>query len=306
MKKKKRKKRRPWLDYIEYLIFICIVKFFSIIPYRWASDIGGFLGCIGYRMDARHRNIALRNLSIAFPEEGKGRLAGIAKKSFENIGRSAAEFLHVATQKADVVPNIIHDWITVEGRDNLDKAINKGKGLLYLTAHFGNWELLGITLAAIYPLNEIVRPIDNRRIDGIITSMRNVTGASVLPKKGVLRDTLKKLRKGEAVVILLDQNTSRREGVFVDFFGHPAATNRGMALIALKSESPVIPLFIIREGAYRHRVIYAPEVILQRSKDLERDVISNTERFTKVIESYIRNYPEQWFWMHQRWKTRPK
>ena len=306
MKKKKRKNRRPWLDYIEYLIFICIMKFFSIIPYRWASDIGGFLGCIGYRMDVRHRNIALRNLSIAFPEEDKNRLAGIAKKSFENIGRSAAEFLHVAGRKAEAIHGILHTWITVEGRENLDKAINKGKGLLYLTAHFGNWELLGITVAAIYPLNEIVRPIDNRRIDGVITSMRNVTGASVLPKRGVLRDTLKKLRKGEAVAILLDQNTSRREGVFVDFLGYPAATNRSMALIALKSEASVIPLFILREETYRHRVIYAPEVIVQRSKDLGMDVISNTERFTKVIESYIRSYPEQWFWMHQRWKTRPE
>lgn len=303
---KKKKKKGPWLIYIEYLAVRCLVKFFSILPYNIASDAGGLIGRTGYLIDSRHRRIALKNLRTAFPEKNKDEISLIAKKAFENLGRSAAETMHIASNDTEYLHRILNALITMEGRGHLDKAAKQGKGNLILTAHFGNWELLGIALAASgYPLNVVARPMDNPLIEEILLSLRSKTGARVIPKKGGVREILRRLKKGEGVGMLIDQNTSRHEGMFVDFFGHPASTNRGPALIAMKSGAPVIPIFIIREGKSRHRIVFMEEVVLYRSRNIEKDILANTEKFTKIIESNIRKYPEQWFWMHQRWKTRP-
>jgi len=300
------KKKSTLLINIEYLIVLFLIKFISLFPYKIASDIGGSIGRLGYYIDGKHRNITLNNLTMAFPEKGKREIIFIARKAFENLGRSVAEVIYITNRKTDDLKKVLYEWITVEGRDNLDHAIKKGKGILLLTAHFGNWELLGLTAATHgYKLNVIARPLDNPKLDTFINSLRSITGTNVYPKKGVLKDILKSLKQGEGVGILIDQNTSRSEGVFVDFFGQPASTNRGPAVIAMKSETPVVPFFIIRENKYRHRIVYCEEIPLHRSGDKEKDAVLNTKMFTKKVESFIRNYPEQWFWMHQRWKTRP-
>ncbi len=302
-----KKKKGRFLRNIEYIIVLCLVKLVSVLTYKLASDIGGFLGRIAYLVDRRHRRIALQNLNKAFPDMDEEKIALIAKRSFENVGRSATEVIYIAGRRPRTLYQAIHDWVTVEGQGNLDEAVKKGKGILFLSAHFGNWELLGIAMSASgSPLNVIARPLDNPKIDRLLTSFRSMTGSRVIPKKGALRGILRRLKNGERIGILIDQNTSRDEGVFVDFFGCPAATNRGPALIAMKSGASVTPFFITREGKYRHKIIYCPEITLHKSGDTEKDVHLNTERFTKVMESYIREYPEQWFWMHQRWKTRPE
>ena len=302
----KKKKHNYMSGLAQYIAAAILVRILSLLPYRLASDAGGFIGRLGYLMDKRHRNIALENLARAFPDRDKEDLAGIAGKVFENLGRSAAEFVHIASHPQASVKDILSKWVTVEGQHYVNNAIMNNKGVIYLTAHFGNWELLGLSLSTNNCiLNVIARPIDNRRIDRIVTSLRSVLGANILPKKGVLRDTLRGLKKGGAVAILLDQNTSREEGVFVDYFGQPAATNRGLALIAMKSGASVIPVFIVRENTYSHRMVYLPEVEIKRSDNLDSDVITYTQKFTNIIESFVRDHPEQWFWMHRRWKTRP-
>ena len=303
----KKKKKSLLFRYLEYLIVISLIKFISILTYKIASDIGCFLGRIGYLMDAKHRGIALKNLNKAFPDIDGRVINLIAKRAFENLGRSATEAIYIASRKPQLLHKTFNQWITIEGRDNIDTASEKGKGIILVTAHFGNWELLGLSHAGNgYPLNAIVRPLDNPWIDRLLTSFRSSTGARVIPKKGALKKTLRSLKNREGLMILIDQNTAQNEGVFIDFFGTPAATGRGPALIATKSGSPVIPFFIIREGKYRHRIVYCHEITVHKSNDIEEDVRINTENFTKVVESYIRKYPEQWFWMHQRWKTRPE
>jgi len=303
---KKNKKKRLWSGYLEYLAVLCLVRFVSLLSYRLASDMGGRLGRIAYFGDARHRHVTLKNLQRAFPDKDIRSITLIAKKAFENLGRSAGEFIYIATRRPKGLLPTLYEWVTIEGRTNLDKAAERGKGVIYLTAHFGNWELLGLSLGANgYPLNIIVRPLDNQRIDNLLTSFRGLTGGRVIPKKGALKKVLKRLRNGEGLGILIDQNTSRDEGVFVDFFGTPAATNKGLALMSMKTDTPVLPIFLIREGKYRHRLVYGQEIPIHKSGDAERDVVLNTGNFTRVVESYIRRYPEQWFWMHQRWKTRP-
>ena len=302
----KKKKHSDLRGFAEYIIVVAFLRILTILPYRIASDTGSLIGRLGYLLDKKNRNIALENLARAFPDRDKKDIAGIAGKVFENLGRSAAEFVHIASQPPDSVKRMLNKWVIIEGQNYVNNAIMNNKGIIYLGAHFGNWELLGQVLSTNKcTFNVIARPIDNRRLNRIIISLRSVLGANVLLKKGVLRDTLRVLKKGGAVGILLDQNTSREEGVFVDYFGQPAATNKGLALIAMKSGASVIPVFIVREDTYRHRVVYLPEIEIKRSDNLERDVITYTKKFTSIIESFVRDHPEQWFWMHRRWKTMP-
>ena len=302
-----RKKKSVLTINIEYIIVLFLMKLLSLLPYKIASDIGGFLGIAGYHLDKRHRNITLQNLRMAFPDIDNNREVILAKNTFHNMGRSTAEIIHVASKGATTVNNSIHNWVTVEGKGHLDKAIKKGKGVIYLSAHFGNWELMSLTIGTNdCPYNVIVRPLDNPKLDRLLTVMRSITGAKIMPKKNVLLDVLKRLKRGEALAILIDQNTSRELGVFVNFFSTPAATNKGPAIIAMKSGAAVIPTLMVREGRYRHRLIYGEELVLHKTGNLEKDIFLNTELFTNNLESYIRKYPDQWFWMHRRWKTRPE
>ena len=302
MKKKKHSSVKRLAEYIVVVVFLRIL---ALLPYRIASDTGGYIGRLGYLLDKRHRSVALENLSRAFPGKDKEDIIRIAIKVFENLGRSVAEFIHIASHPPDTVKRMLNKWVTIEGQDYVNNAIMNNNGIIYLGAHFGNWELLGQVLSTNKcTFNVIARPIDNHRLNRIIISLRSVLGANVLLKKGVLRETLRVLKKGGAVGILLDQNSSKEEGVFVDYFGQPAATNKGLALIAMKSGASVIPVFIVRENTYRHRVVYLPEIDIKRSDDLESDVFTYTQKFTTIIESFVRDHPEQWFWMHRRWKTR--
>lgn len=302
----KKKRHSRLTGFVQYMTVVILVRVLSLLPYRLASDTGGLIGRLGYLMDKRHRNIALDNLARAFPVMDRQGLSGTAAKVFENLGRSVAEFIHIAGQKPEKVKKQLDTMISIEGMDNFNNAMRKKQGIIYLSCHFGNWELLGLVMSSNGCLfNAIARPIDNQRIGRIINSLRGVLGANIFPKKAVLKDTLKCLKRGEGVAILLDQNSSKEEGVFVTYFDQPAATNRGMALIAMKSGASVLPVFIIREQTYKHRVIYLPEVEIKRSDDLEGDVVRCTQQFTNVIESVVREHPEQWFWMHRRWKTKP-
>ncbi|MCC7201575.1 MAG: lysophospholipid acyltransferase family protein [Nitrospirae bacterium] len=302
----KKKRHSRLTGFVQYMTVVILVRVLSLLPYRLASDTGGLIGRLGYLMDKRHRNIALDNLARAFPGMDRQSLVSIAGRVFENLGRSVAEFINLASQKPEELKKQLDTLISIEGMDNLNYAMRKRRGIIYLSGHFGNWELLGLVVSANgCPFNAIARPIDNHRIGRIINSLRGVLGANIFPKKAVLKDTLKCLKRGECVAILLDQNSSGEEGVFVTYFDQPAATNRGLALIAMKSGASVLPVFIIREQTYKHRVIYLPEVEIKRSDDLEGDVVRYTQEFTDVIESVVREYPEQWFWMHRRWKSRP-
>jgi KDO2-lipid IV(A) lauroyltransferase len=198
-------------------------------------------------------------------------------------------------------------YITFEGLENFQKAYEKEKGILILTAHFGNWEWMAalFPLQSHHPVHVVVRPLDSRFLDSMVEQLRMRTGNQAIPKQKAMGQILRLLKAGEIVGILLDQNMAWQEGVFVDFFGEKACTNTGMALLALKTGTPVLPAFNIRQKDGRYRVVIEPEIPLVRTGDKERDVTENTQRFTQIIERYVRNYPDQWLWLHQRWKTRP-
>jgi KDO2-lipid IV(A) lauroyltransferase len=201
----------------------------------------------------------------------------------------------------------VSQYVFFEGGENFHRAREKGNGILFLTAHFGNWEWMAATFPILFrcPCHVIVRPLDSRLLDGIVERLRTCTGNRTVPKEKSMGRILRLLRQGELVGVLLDQNVSWQEGVFVNFFGEPACTNGGLALLALKTGASVLPVFNIRQADGRYRVVIGPEIPVIRTGDKDTDVEKNTDLFTSVIERYVREYPDHWFWLHQRWKTRP-
>jgi len=273
------------------------------IPLRWRISFFEKFARLLYLLDDRHRRIALRNLALAFPEKGAEERKRIARSAFGNMGRVSAEVTYTPRLKE----GLLESFIYYEGRDNFSRAYQKGKGILFLTAHFGNWEWMaaGFPLAIGQPCHVVFRPLDSRFLDGVVEQVRTSTGNRAVPKQKAMVQILRLLRAGKVVGILLDQNMAWQEGVFVDFFGEQACTNTGMALLALKTGAAVLPAFNLREKDGRYRVIIEPELPLIRTGNKESDVVQNTQLFTRVIERYIRDYPDHWLWVHQRWKTRP-
>jgi len=282
-------------------------SFFLALPNRipLSARIWFFrrLADLAYSLDERHRRIALRNLAVAFPERDEAERRRIAREAFRHLGTVFAEFPFIPRLDRQRVEN----YIQAEGVEEFRKAKGKKRGLLLFTAHFGNWEWMAAAFPFLvgHPLAVIFRPIDSPFLDRLVARLRGWTGNRGIPKQKAMARILRALKDGEAVGILLDQNVAWQEGVFVKFFGEPACTNEGLALLALKTGAAVLPVFNIRQPDGRYRMVIEPQIDLIRTGNKEHDVQANTQVFTGVIERYVREYPEQWLWLHQRWKTRP-
>ncbi len=275
----------------------------NLIPLRARIWFLEGLGQLLFATDGRHRRIAARNLRLSFGKKTDQERTEIARSVFRNLGRLLAElsFLPRLTEEN------IGQYFFFEGTENFYRAYQKGKGVLFLTAHFGNWEWMAASFPLLFhrPCHVVVRPMDNRFFDDLVERLRTWTGNQTIPKEKSMGRILRLLKEGQVVGVLLDQNVDWREGVFVNFFGELACTNAGMALLALKTGTPVLPVFNLRQADGRYRVVIEPEISLIRTGDKDLDVEKNTELFTKIIERYVRDYPDHWFWVHQRWKTRP-
>ena len=275
----------------------------NLIPLKlriWLLEGGGQLL---YAIDGRHRRIVERNLAIAFGDGNHRERTKIARSVFRNLGRVMAEFSFIPQLNEQNV----NRYVSVEGVENFHRAHEKGKGVLFLTAHFGNWEWMAAAFPLLFrcPCYVIVRPLDIQFFDRVVERLRTWTGNQTIPKQKSMGRILHLLKEGKAIGVLLDQNVAWQEGVFVNFFGELACTNIGIALLALKTGAPVLPAFNIRQKDGRYRVIIEPEIQLIRTGDKKLEVEKNTELFTRVIERYVGEYPDHWFWLHQRWKTRP-
>lgn len=282
----------------------CISGFFAVLgmpPLSCGRWLGRILGRIAYLLIRRQRRIAMENLARAYPDAGPAKRRQMARKVFENLGMVLFEMAWSIRLNAAQH----HRYFTVEGLDHLRNAHGEGKGVMILTAHFGNWELLSVISAMLdYPLGVVYRPLDFKPLDRFITDYRSRFGGRLIPKKKTFRKVLRFLSQEKLVLLLMDQNVAWREGVFADFFGHPACTNKGMALLAMKTEAPVVPVFLIRQkGGFVCR--FLPIIPLIKTGDKSKDLEANTEQYNRVIESVVREYPEQWFWVHRRWNTKP-
>ena len=259
----------------------------------------GELAAVALR--GRHR-VALANLALAFPDLAVADRRRLARRAWQHLGMTVVELARLLGRPLEATLG----ELTVDGLDHLRPVMAEHGRALMLTAHLGNWEYLAATPRLTgYPGAIVVRALDSPALDDLAAATRRKTGIALIDKRGALRPVLEALRRGGLVGILLDQNTTRREGVFVPFFGRPASTSRSLALLALRTATPIVPIFIRREGFGRHRVTIEPPLPPPTAHDLEEAVLDLTARCTEAIEAAIRRAPEQWLWSHDRWRTRP-
>lgn len=262
---------------------------------------GARLGRWMYLSARRHRRIARQNVARSFPLWSAEQHEKIVQGVFANLGKNLLEI----GWSTRLSPDRFADYIHIEGAEHIHKARRQGKGILFFTAHMGNWELAPLFYALLgVPGSVVYRPLDEPFLERLVADLRSRYGLELIPNKRAMRPILKSLRRNRMVSLLMDQNVDWYEGVFVDFFGRSACTSKGLALLALKSEAPVIPGFIFRRNGY-FQVRILKEVPLIRTGDRTRDIELNTQQYARVIEDIIRTAPDQWFWVHQRWKTRP-
>ena len=288
---------------IHYAAALTLLKTFQWMPRSVAYSAGEIVAALGYRFASRQRQAGVRNLLMAMPDLTEQQREAILRGAFSNLGRLLAEFSHFPELNKKNIANLV----TCEGFEHYEAAVQRGKGVIFITGHFGAWEL-SCFAHSLYagPMKFVVREIDNPGVEKLIESYRGLSGNRPIEKRNASRDILKALRNNETVGILVDQNTTRDEGVFADFFGIPACTTTAVATLALRTGAAVIPGFLIWDSkSHRHRLRFEAPVPLTDTGDTAHDIVENTQAFNHILEKIIRQYPDQWLWIHRRWKTRP-
>jgi KDO2-lipid IV(A) lauroyltransferase len=289
--------RSPIRNRLEYWAALGALKTLELAPRAEALHLAGLYARALDKAVPRLRRVAMRNLELAMPEKSAAERAAIVDGVFRSIARllvSFARFPHIDRSN-------IHNWIRYEGYEHVERARACGRGILFATAHLGNWELSAFAYGLMTaPMHVIVRPLDNARIDRLVAARRALSGNHVIEKKDFARAILKALAANEAVGILIDQNASPESGTFVDFFGVPACAGTGFAKIAARSGAAVLPGFALwSEDERRYVLRFYPPV------EMTGEAEADTRALHARLESVIREHPDQWLWIHRRWKTRP-
>jgi Kdo2-lipid IVA lauroyltransferase/acyltransferase len=292
------------MEWVEYAAVWAILKMLGALPRGVARSVAALVARVLYAMLPRLRRTAEFNLRLAFPEWDEARRRGVIRGMVRNLGWMAAEFARLPRYTRENIEEVV----ILDGHENFLEGQRRGKGVLYLTGHIGAWELSSFAHALYgFPLHYMARPLDNARVDALVNRYRCLSGNQPIFKNESARALLKILKDAGTVGILADQNTMPEEGAFVDFFGKPACTTTGIARVALHTDAAVVPGYAVWDaGIGKYRLRFEAAVELVRTGETERDIFVNTQKFAMVIEEIIRKYPEQWVWVHARWKTRPK
>jgi Kdo2-lipid IVA lauroyltransferase/acyltransferase len=288
---------------VEFAFVWLFVHLMRLLPRRAARAVGAGIAGVAFYGLGRLRRVGVLNLRLAFPEMPEAGRERILRSVYRNLGALLAEFCLMPRY----TPEVASRFIRYEGLENYLAARERGKGVLVLTGHLGAWELSSFYHSLMgMPMGMVIRRLDNPLVDAFVNKIRCQHGNRVIHKDDFARGLIASMRAGETVGILMDTNMTPPQGVFVPFFGVQACTASGMARIALKTGAAVVPGFLLweeSEGKYVLR--FGKELEVVHSGDAERDAVTNTASFTAAIEGMIRQYPEQWLWMHRRWKTRP-
>lgn len=273
------------------------------LPQRLALPVAELAGLTCGSLVSRWRDVAESNLKLALPELDSAARRRIRRGVYRNLGRVVLALAKLPAWSE----RTIRQHIDFSGLENFRAAEARGSGVLLLTGHLGNWELGALAHGAVVgPISVMVRPIANPLVDRMVEARRSAHGNRVIAKRNSAREVLKTLSAGGTVGILADQNALPEDAVFVEFLGRPAATHKGFAQLALRSGAAVVPAFARWNAASkRHVVEYGPEIEIVRSGVAERDIEINTQRFQRALEEQVRANPDQWLWLHRRWKTQP-
>ena len=288
---------------LEYFAARLVLGVLGLLPPSTAMSAGKTLGTLAYFCAGNLRKTGLRNLELAFPEKSVAERQTILKGCFLSLGRVLGLFSQLSNRS----PESLRNLIAPEGVGNLEEAKAEGNGLILFTAHLGAWELTSFGLSLIgHPFSFLVRRIDNPEVEKLVDDVRMRFGNQTMDKLAAARSMLKILRSGQTLGLLLDLNVIYEEGIFVDFFGVPASTNFITAKLALRTGSAIIPVFAPWDEEKKKFLLQVqPRVSTELTGDEETDVRRLTEQLSRIIENEIRNYPDQWLWIHKRWKTRP-
>ncbi len=289
---------------LEYLALRLVVGVVGVLPRRGARGVGAAIGWLAWMLLGRLRGVGMRNLEMAFPEKTLAERERILRGVYRSLGWQLGEFCKMSGYTAEQASK----FIRYEGLDHYLAARAKGKGVLVLTGHLGVWELSSFYHSLMgYPMSLVIRRLDNPLVDAYVNGIRCLHGNRVIHKDDFARGLLTSMQRGETVGILMDTNMTPPQGVFVPYFGVEACTASGMARVALHSGAAVLPGFLVWEAAEKKYVLrFGEELELIRTGDGAADIVANTALFTATIEAYVRRYPEQWLWVHRRWKTRPE
>lgn len=292
---------REWL---EFAAVWTLVKLLGALPRGAARAVGAGIGAVAYRLMGRLRQTGRRNLELAFPERPPAERERILRKLYRNLGWLLAEFCRMPGYTRENTRGLLR----YEGLERYLAARERGKGVLIVTGHLGAWELSSYYHSLMgYPMSVVIRRLDNARVDRLVNEIRCLHGNRVLHKDDFARGLLAAMREGETVGILMDTNMTPPQGVFVPYFGRLACTASGLARVAQRTGAAVLPGFMVWEEWERKYVLrFGEEIPLISTGDDEADALANTARFTAVIEDWVRRYPDQWLWVHRRWKTRPE
>jgi KDO2-lipid IV(A) lauroyltransferase len=291
---------RQWLEDWSLRLMVGGV---GVLP-RWvARGVGAGIGLLAWWLLGRLRRVGMRNLEIAYPEKSERERREILRGEYRSLGWQIGEFCKMRGYSAAEAS----DFIRYDGLEHYLAARDEGKGVLVLTGHLGAWELSSFYHSLMgYPMSLVIRRLDNPRVDAFVNAIRSQHGNRVIHKDDFARGLLTAMHRGETVGILMDTNMTPPQGVFVPYFGVEACTATALARVALKTGAAVLPGFLVWEAAEKKYVLrFGKKLELVKTADADGDIVANTALFTATIEAYVRRYPEQWLWVHRRWKTRP-
>jgi Kdo2-lipid IVA lauroyltransferase/acyltransferase len=267
---------------------------------RAGARLGAMLGGLAFQLIPARRRVALENLALALPSLPPEARQAIARENFRHLGITAVECCQLFFGPAGALLGRVR----FEGVEHIKAAVAEGRGAFYLVGHYGNFELAAAahSLTGLPPLNVVIRPLDNPFLETVLAAGRTRHQLHLIPKRAAMKGMAAALARRECVAILLDQDAGRH-GALVPFFGQPASTSRSLAVLAMKTDAPVVPVSIRRMPDGEHQITIEPAIPLIRSGQLDRDVELNTARFTEALERHVQADPRQWFWVHRRWKS---
>src|SRR2546421_415395 len=288
---------------LEYGVARLVLAVFASLPLQVAMRVGASLAICCSWFAGRLRRTGARNLEIAFPELSIGERRRLLRQAFRNLGRLLGVFSHFSNNSQG-----LQKLIVCEGLDHLKDARTAGRGVILFTGHVGAWELSSFALSLFgHPLSFLVRRIDNPKIEAMINRARTHLGNRTIDKRSAAREMLEILRAGETLGVLVDLNTLDREAIFVDFFNQPASTTFIVAKLALRTGAAVLPVFAPWDKERNCFLLKVDSPLsIERTGNEEEDVRRLTQQYTRIVEDYVRRYPDQWLWIHRRWKTRPE
>jgi len=288
--------------FIEYFFLVVLSYLLNLFPLKISFKIAKILGIFFFYIDKKHRRRAIDNLKFAFPEKKKEELYKILKNVYINLAKVYVEFLKIPY----LTENYYKKKIKVIGKENLDKALLKNKGIVAITSHLDNWELLGAIVVKMgYNLSAIYHPMKNPLSDRFIKNIREKAGINLIPMDRAYRGVIKALKDNNLVGFISDQDAGK-DGIFIDFFNRPASTFIGPAFFSIKTKAPMILFTLIREKDDAHILYISKPLPVKVSNDEKEDIYYNTKLWSDELEKWVKKYPEQWFWVHRRWHTKPK